>query len=94
VREQCLGILVHGVKRQRGRSEREIQHRLLGGAFWYDGGRGMLGGNCPPARNGGLNILRGASMLRDKSNCTVICVVPCELVELIDWMPAMVENSS
>ncbi len=31
-------------------------------------------------------------MLRLKSNCTVIVVDPCELVELIDVIPAMVEN--
>ena len=34
-----------------------------------------------------------ASILRSSVNCTVIGVLPSELVEFIDWMPAMVENS-
>ncbi len=34
-----------------------------------------------------------ASILRSSVNCTVMEVLLCELVELICWMPAMVENS-
>ena len=34
-----------------------------------------------------------ASILRSRVNCTVIEVLPRVLVEFIDWMPAMVENS-
>jgi hypothetical protein len=34
-----------------------------------------------------------ASILRSSVNCTVIEVLPSELVEFIDCMPAMVENS-
>ena len=33
-----------------------------------------------------------ASMLRSKSNCSVMLVWPCELVELIDVRPAIAEN--
>ena len=31
-------------------------------------------------------------MLRLRSNCSVMLVLPCELVELIESRPAMVEN--
>ena len=31
-------------------------------------------------------------MLRSRSNCSVMLVLPCELVELIEVMPAIVEN--
>ena len=32
------------------------------------------------------------SILRLKSNCSVICVPPSELVDVIESMPAIVEN--
>ena len=34
-----------------------------------------------------------ASMERSRSNWSVIWVVPCELVDVIESMPAMLENS-
>ncbi len=54
----------------------------------------MLGGRRPPAREmAAWMSCAAASILRSSVNCTVIEVLPCELVEFIDWMPAMVENS-
>jgi hypothetical protein len=34
-----------------------------------------------------------ASMLRSSPNCSVICVLPCRLLLVIESMAAMVENS-
>src|SRR4051812_38468667 len=65
-----------------------------GFTFWYWGGRGMLGGRFPPAREMAAWIsCAAASILRSSVNCTLIVVDPSELVEFIDWMPAIVENS-
>ena len=54
----------------------------------------MLGGSRPPAREiAACMSCAAASILRSSVNCTVIDVLPSELVEFIDCMPAMVENS-
>ena len=54
----------------------------------------MLVGSRPPARAmAAWMSCAAASILRSSVNCTVIEVMPCEFCELIDWMPAMVENS-
>ena len=53
----------------------------------------MFGGSCRVV----LAIIAwtswaAASMLRLRSNCSVMLVLPCELVELIEVRPEMVEN--
>ena len=54
----------------------------------------MLGGRRPPAREIAAWIsCAAASILRSSVNCTVIDVLPSELLELIESTPAMVENS-
>ena len=54
----------------------------------------MLGGSRPPAEAMcACTSCAAASILRSSENCTVMEVLLCELVELICWMPAMVENS-
>ncbi len=54
----------------------------------------MLVGSRPPARAmAAWMSCAAASILRSRVNCTVMAVVPCEFTELMDWMPAMVENS-
>jgi len=40
-------------------------------------------------RDGGLDILGAASILRSSVNCTLMEVTPWVFVEFIDWMPAM-----
>src|SRR5271157_606958 len=65
-----------------------------GFALEYVGGRGILGGRRPPAAAMcAWMSCAAASMVRSSVNCTVMSVDPCELLELICWMPAMVENS-
>src|SRR5215471_3853997 len=57
------------------------------------GGVGMPGGNCGRAAEIAVcTSCAAASMLRLKLNCKVIEVEPCELVELIESIPAMPEN--
>ena len=61
--------------------------------FWYDGGVGICGGSCRWV----LAIIActswaAASMLRLKSNCSVMFVLPSVLVELSEFRPAMLEN--
>ncbi len=54
----------------------------------------MFGGSRPPAfEMAAWMSCAAASMSRSSANCTVICVIPCEFVELICCTPAMVENS-
>jgi hypothetical protein len=50
---------------------------------------GMNGADCEIAA---CTSCAAPSMSRSSVNWTVICVVPTELVEIIDEMPAMVEN--
>src|SRR5574337_171635 len=57
------------------------------------GGEGMLGGSCPWA----CVIMdctswAAASMFRLRSNCRLICVLPCVLVDDMESRPAIVEN--
>src|SRR5947207_2080113 len=57
------------------------------------GGVGMPGGSCGRAAEIAVcTSCAAASILRLKLNCRVTEVEPCELVELIESMPAMPEN--
>src|SRR5258707_12196718 len=57
------------------------------------GGDGMLVGNCREADEiAACTSCAAASMLRSRSNCSVMLVEPAELLEVIELMPAMVEN--
>src|SRR5580692_3950952 len=59
----------------------------------YVGGVGMFGGSCEEARDiAACTSCAAPSMLRLRSNCNVIEVPPSELEEVIESMPAMVEN--
>ena len=74
-------------------STRKMTGWSPGLTFWYDGGAGICGGSDRAA----LAIIActscaAASMLRLRSNCSVMLVPPCELVELIAFRPAMVAN--
>ena len=61
--------------------------------FWYDGGVGMPGGSEREDRAIiDCTSCAAASMLRLRSNCSVMLVLPCPLLELIDVTPAIVEN--
>ena len=75
-------------------AERQEQHRLLGRIDLLIRRRPRhVGGQTPAGLGDGrLNILRGGVDVAASVNCTVICVVPCEFVELMLCMPAMVEN--
>ena len=75
------------------RSTRNITGWSPGLTFWYDGGAGICGGSWRAV----LAIIActscaAASMFRLRSNCSVMLVLPCELVELIEFRPAMVAN--
>lgn len=57
------------------------------------GGLGRLAGNCPEdALMAACTSTAADSMLRFKSNCKVICVVPIALTEVICDRPAISEN--
>jgi hypothetical protein len=59
----------------------------------YDGGDGMPGGRLRDERAIIVcTSCAAASMLRSRSNCSVMLVLPWRLLELIDVMPAIVEN--
>src|SRR5215467_5859926 len=64
-----------------------------GFTFRYDGGVGMPGGKsgCAAAMAAWMSWA-AASMLRSSVNTTVIWVSPRALVDVIESMPAMVEN--
>ncbi len=58
-----------------------------------EGGRGMLGGSRPPAlAMADSTSCAAASMLRSSVNWMVMEVLPSELEEFIESIPAMVEN--
>ena len=58
-----------------------------------EGGRGMLGGSSPPAfEMADSTSCAAASILRSSVNWMVMDVLPSELDEFIESMPAMVEN--
>src|SRR5205807_9363721 len=64
-----------------------------GFTFWNVGGVGICGGSCPPAAVIAACMSRAApSRLRLRLNWTVMFVDPSELVDVIESMPAMVEN--
>src|SRR5258708_23972756 len=57
------------------------------------GGDGIPGGSCGSAAEIAVcTSCAAASMLRLRSNCRVMEVDPCELVELIESIPAIPEN--
>ncbi len=59
-----------------------------------EGGLGKSMGSLRAAREmAAWTSWAAASMLRSSTNCMTICVEPCELLEVIESMPAMVENS-
>ena len=61
--------------------------------FWYDGGAGICDGSCLDARPIiACTSCAAASMFRLKSNCSVMSVPPCVLVELMLVRPEMVAN--
>src|SRR5579871_2080119 len=65
-----------------------------GFTFEYEGGVGILVGRLPPAREiAACTSCAAASMLRLRSNCSVMFVEPNELVDDMLSIPAMVENS-
>jgi hypothetical protein len=75
------------------RSTRNITGWSPGFTFWYDGGAGICGGSARAARAIiAWTSCAAASMFRLNSNCSVMFVLPCELVELIDETPAIVAN--
>ena len=94
LRDRRLRVFVDHRERQRRRLQHEKHHRLIGRVdLLYDGGAGICGGSARVV----LAIIActscaAASMLRFKSNCSVMLVLPCELVELIDVRPAIAEN--
>src|ERR1700722_10439792 len=57
------------------------------------GGRGMVGGSRPPAlAMADCTSCAAASISRSRVNWMVMLVLPSELDEFIESMPAMVEN--
>ena len=61
--------------------------------FWNEGGDGMPGGSCRWARAIiDWTSCAAASIDRLRSNCSVMLVEPCVLLELIELTPAIVEN--
>ena len=59
----------------------------------YDGGVGMPGGSCgAAAAMAACTSWAAASMFRSRLNWIVIWVMPWALVEVIESMPAIVEN--
>src|SRR4030095_3000159 len=77
-------------------AELKVRNRIgwAGGfTFWDDGGDGMPGGSDRAARAIiDCTSWAAESMSRLRSNCSVMLVLPCPLLELIDVTPAMVEN--
>ena len=74
-------------------STRNITGWSDGLTFWNEGGAGIWGGSCRAVRAiCDCTSCAAASMFRLKSNWSVMFVPPWELVELIDFRPAIVEN--
>src|SRR5882724_7806324 len=84
----CAGVMV---------SDRQLIYRMgwaAGFTLEYEGGAGMLVGSDPPAREmAACTSCAAASMLRLRSNCSVMLVAPSELDDDMLSIPAMVENS-
>src|SRR5690348_5158541 len=74
-------------------SSRYMMGESAGFTFWNEGGVGMPGGICDPARVMAVCTSWAApSRERSSANCRVIEVLPRALVELMLSRPAMVEN--
>ena len=75
------------------RRTRIITGESVGLTFWYDGGAGICGGSARDDRAiMACTSCAAASMFRERSNCSVMLVLPWRLLELIDVTPAIVEN--
>ena len=76
------------------RPQDDEEDRLIAGlTFWYDGGAGICGGSCREARPIiACTSCAAASIFRLRSNCSVMSVPPCVLVELMLVRPEMVAN--
>ena len=72
-------------------STRSITPCCDGSTFWYDGGAGICGGSRVLAIVD-CTSCAAASMLRFKSNCSVIRVSPCWLDEVIELRPEIAAN--
>jgi hypothetical protein len=76
--------------------ERRMMKKIdwsAGLTFWYDGGDGICGGSCRDARPIiDCTSCAAASMLRLKSNWSVMSVPPCVLDELMLVRPGMAAN--
>src|SRR5258706_2613619 len=67
---------------------------FVGLALGNGRGQGRGGGRfLAGTRDRGLAVVRGGIRSRSSTNCSVTCVVPCELDEFIVSSPAIVENS-
>jgi hypothetical protein len=65
-----------------------------GFTFWYEGGVGICGGRRRAARAiAAWTSWAAASMFRESANWSVICDAPWKLVDVIESIPAIVENS-
>ena len=75
------------------RNTRKMTGWSDGFTFWYDGGAGICGGSWRDAfAIIACTSCAAASMLRLRSNCSVMLVEPCALVELMVCRPAIVAN--
>src|SRR5438067_10707375 len=75
------------------RSTRKSTGWSPGFTLLYEGGDGICGGSCRVVRAIiDCTSCAAASMFRLKSNWSVMFVKPRELVELIEFRPAIVEN--
>ena len=76
---------------QRVRGESEENDRGVGRVEFAIGGvAGQAGGQeAAGGVDRGLHVARGAVDVAVRSNCSVTCVEPCELVDVISVMPAI-----
>ena len=95
LREIGLGVLVDRRERQRRRGEREEEHRESAGfTLRKDGGVGIVAGSWRAADaiaelhvlRGGVDVAVEVELERDRAS------TPWPLTEVIESMPAMVEN--
>jgi len=77
-----------------GEVERQVEDGLIGRVDLLVGGRRRHLRRELPLRlgDGGLHVCAAASMLRDRSNCSVMVLTPSWLVDVIESRPAMVVN--
>ena len=95
LRHQGLGVFVHVGERQRGRARAPG----TGSAGRPGSPSGTTAGSaCSAAAARAalamarLHVLRGGVDVAVSANCSVICVAPSALMEVIESRPAMVEN--